>query len=188
MAYRLTKIVTRSGDRGDTSLGDGHRVDKNSSLIHAIGEVDELNSALGLLLSEALPDDIRQALLDVQHDLFGLGGELALPEQPLVTPAHVRRLETQVEKFNANLPPLLDFVLPGGSRAAAICHLCRSMCRRAERTIVALGHEEHLSEPLRQYVNRLSDLLFVLARAINQADGVPETIWNRARKLEQDPK
>lgn len=184
MAYRLTKIVTRTGDRGDTSLGDGHRVDKNSPRIHAIGEVDELNSLLGMLLSEALPEDIRQALLDVQHDLFDLGGELALPEQPLITPAHVRRLETQVEKFNANLPPLLDFVLPGGSRAAAICHLCRSVSRRTERTIVALGHEEHLNEPLRQYVNRLSDLLFVLARAINQAGGVPETIWNRARKVE----
>lgn len=181
MANRLTRIVTRSGDRGDSVLGDGSRMNKNSLRMHAMGDADELNSAIGLLLSEELPDRVRLILLDVQHDLFDLGGELSMPGQHVLAPEQVLRLEALVEECNAGLPPLMEFVLPGGSRAAALCHLCRSVCRRTERAIVALGQEEHVSDTLRQYVNRLSDLLFVLARVLNQVAGVMETTWYRER-------
>jgi cob(I)alamin adenosyltransferase len=181
MTDRLTRIVTRSGDKGMSGLANGDRVGKDSPRMRALGEVDELNSMLGLLLAEDMPASVREVLLTVQHDLFDLGGELSLPERAILTADHVSRLEDEVEDFNASLPPLREFVLPGGSRAAALCHVCRSVCRRAERAVVALAQGEMLSASLLQYVNRLSDLLFVLTRALNQAQGVPETIWNRNR-------
>jgi cob(I)alamin adenosyltransferase len=181
MAHRLSKIVTRTGDAGTTGLGDGTRVGKESARIAAIGEVDELNATLGVLRTEALPSDVDALLLAVQHDLFDLGGELSIPGYSAVTGAHVARLEAAVERFNADLPPLKDFILPGGSRAAAQVHVCRTVCRRAERALVHLAGSEPVGEAARRYVNRLSDLFFVLARALNRASGHPDVLWQKDR-------
>jgi cob(I)alamin adenosyltransferase len=158
---RLSKIATRTGDDGTTGLGDGSRTAKDSLRIAAIGDVDELNSHIGVLLTETLPDGVRTALTAIQHDLFDLGGELCIPG------------------YNADLPRLAEFILPGGSRAAAQAHVCRTVARRAERSIVALGRAETIGEAPRQYVNRLSDLLFVLARVLNRADGGTDVLWKR---------
>jgi cob(I)alamin adenosyltransferase len=181
MGHRLSKIVTRTGDAGTTGLGDGTRVAKDSARIDAIGGIDELNSTLGLLLSEPLPDGVEVCLTSVQHDLFDLGGELSIPGYAAVTDAHVARLEAAVDRFNADLDPLQEFILPGGTRAAAIAHVARTVCRRAERTLVHMAAAEPVSDPVRRYVNRLSDLLFILARTLNRAGGRTDVLWRKDR-------
>jgi cob(I)alamin adenosyltransferase len=181
MGHRLSKIVTRTGDAGTTGLGDGSRVPKNSARIEAIGAVDELNSCVGVVLTEQLPEDVRALLTDVQHDLFDLGGELSIPGHTAMTDAHVARLEDAVERYNDDLPRLEEFILPGGTRAAALVHVARTVCRRAERAVVALGGAENVAAPVRVYLNRLSDLLFVLARVLNRAGGAPDVLWQKGR-------
>ena len=181
MGHRLSKIVTRTGDTGTTGLGDGSRVGKDSARIAAIGEIDELNSTLGLLLSETLPEAVAECLTSAQHDLFDLGGELSIPGHSAVTDAQVVRLEDAVEQFNADLGPLKEFILPGGTRAAAIAHIARTVCRRAERSLVQMAATDPVSDPARRYVNRLSDLLFVLARTLNRAAGRKDVLWQRGR-------
>ena len=181
MGNRLSKIATRTGDKGTTGLGDGSRIDKDSLRIHAIGDVDELNSQIGVLLCETLPDALRQELISIQHDLFDMGGELCIPGYTMVTEVQVARLDALLEKYNADLPPLRDFILPGGSRAAAIAHVCRTVCRRAERLIVSLGKTETLNDAPRQYMNRLSDLLFVLSRVLNRFAGGSDVLWEKER-------
>jgi cob(I)alamin adenosyltransferase len=181
MGNRLSKIATRTGDKGTTGLGDGSRTGKDSLRIQAIGDIDELNSQLGLLLCEGLGAPLREALLSIQHDLFDLGGELCIPGYALVSEAQVARLDDLLEKYNAGLPPLKDFILPGGNRPAALAHVCRTVCRRAERSIVSLGKSETVNEAVRQYVNRLSDLLFVLSRVLNRADGGSDVLWQKDR-------
>lgn len=178
---RLSKIVTRTGDAGTTGLGDGSRTTKDSLRIDAIGEVDELNSSLGVLLCEEMPDAFRSALLDVQNDLFDLGGELCLPGMNVIKDQQVARLEAQADAFNADLSMLKEFILPGGTRAAALAHLSRTVCRRAERAIVRLHGAENISEPARRYINRLSDLLFILGRALNKAGGRGDVLWQKGK-------
>ena len=177
MGNRLSKIVTRTGDAGTTGLGDGTRVTKDCARIEAIGEVDELNSTLGVLLAHERPDAVRGALLGVQNDLFDLGGELCIPTMTMISEAHVERVEDFVAQFNADLPPLKDFILPGGTPAAAQAHLARTVCRRVERRIVHLASQEDVSEFARKYINRLSDLLFVLGRVLNAAGGRGDVLW-----------
>jgi cob(I)alamin adenosyltransferase len=181
MGHRLSKIVTKTGDAGTTGLGDGTRIGKDSARIAAIGDVDELNSALGVLLAEDLPAEVRAALVGVQHDLFDLGGELSIPGYTAVTDEHVARLEAQVEHFNAELAPLQEFVLPGGTRAAALAHIGRTVCRRAERALVRLAADAPVSDAARRYLNRLSDLMFVVARTLNRVDGRGDVLWQKDR-------
>ncbi len=178
---RLSKIVTRTGDAGTTGLGDGSRTTKDSLRIDAIGEVDELNSAIGVLLCEEMPAAVRSALVDIQHDLFDLGGELCLPGMAVIQDGQVARLEALAEDFNADLPRLKEFILPGGTRAAALAHLCRTVCRRAERAVVHLHHSEPLSDAARRYINRLSDLLFILGRSLNRAGGQGDVLWQKGK-------
>ena len=182
MGNRLSKIATRTGDNGTTGLGDGSRTEKDSVRINTLGEVDELNSFVGLLLCEDMPADLREELVSIQHDLFDLGGELCIPGYQLITDAHVERLDGLLEKYNATLPALQDFILPAGSRAAALAHVCRTVCRRAERSIVSLGRDEPINEHPRQYVNRLSDLMFVLSRVLNRYAGGSDVLWQNDRK------
>jgi cob(I)alamin adenosyltransferase len=177
MGHRLSKIYTRTGDAGTTGLGDGTRTGKDSLRIAAIGDIDELNSTLGLLLAEPLPDNVRSALIDVQHDLFDLGGEVCIPGRTAITDEQSARLEHLLDCFNANLTPLKEFVLPGGSRPASLAHLARTVCRRAERNVVALGRKEMVSDAARRYLNRLSDLLFVLGRVLNKESGHGDVLW-----------
>lgn len=181
MGKRLSKIATRTGDDGTTGLGDGSRTVKDALRVQAMGDVDELNSHLGLLLCEDMPDDLRAELLTIQHDLFDLGGELCIPGYSLVKESHVARLDALLEKYNAKLPALEEFILPGGSRAAAQAHVCRTVCRRAERSIVALGRYEATNQAPGQYVNRLSDLFFVLARTLNRFGGGSDVLWEKGR-------
>lgn len=181
MGHRLSKIVTRTGDAGTTGLGDGSRVGKDAPRIEAIGAIDELNSTLGVLLAEALPPEVAECLTQVQHDLFDLGGELSIPGHVALSDAHVARLEGAVERFNAGLAPLKEFILPGGTRAAALAHVGRTVCRRAERTLVRLAAVEAVTGPARRYLNRLSDLMFVLARELNRTAGRPDVLWDRQR-------
>lgn len=181
MGHRLSKIVTRTGDAGTTGLGDGSRVAKDAARIEAIGTVDELNSTIGVLLAEDLPEAISGCLVEVQHDLFDLGGELSIPGYEAMREAQVLRLEDAVTRFNAELPPLKEFILPGGTRAAGLAHVARTVCRRAERTLVRLGTSEPVRECTRKYLNRLSDLLFVLARVINRAGGATDVLWRKDR-------
>ena len=183
MGNRLSKIVTRTGDAGTTGLGDGSRVAKDCLRIEAMGDVDELNSSLGVLLTEDLPETIREALLGVQHDLFDLGGELCIPDSNIIGEAHIVRLEELVKKFNKNLSPLKEFILPGGTTAAALAHLSRTVCRRAERRVVHLSNHENVSDFARKYLNRLSDLLFVLGRALNKAGGRGDVLWIHGKNL-----
>lgn len=178
---RLSKIVTRTGDAGTTGLGDGSRTTKDSLRIDAIGEVDELNSGLGLLLCEELPERVRAALLDIQHDLFDLGGELCLPGMSIMKDGQVARLEDLAEEFNRDLPMLKEFILPGGTRPAAVAHLCRTVCRRAERSMVRLHGAEPLSDAARRYINRLSDLLFILGRLLNRAGDRGDVLWQKGK-------
>lgn len=178
MGNRLSKIVTRTGDNGATGLADGTRVEKSSMRIHVIGGVDELNSHLGVLLAEALPQDIRDLLLRVQNGLFDLGGALSFPGAPF-SEDKLAQLDAAIEHYNSALPPLKEFTLPGGSRAAALCHVARTVARRAERDLAALTHHEVAPEHGLPYLNRLSDLLFVLCRALNRVAGQAETLWVR---------
>jgi cob(I)alamin adenosyltransferase len=182
MGHRLSKITTRTGDAGETGLGNGARVAKDSVRIAALGDVDELNSALGLLLCEDLPQDVRRTLEEVQHDLFDLGGELSIPGHAMVGEAQVARLDERLEAWNGTLAPLKEFILPGGSRGAAAAHLARTVCRRAERRVVALGRAEQVGERTRQYLNRLSDLLFVIGRLLNRHAGRSDVQWRHDRK------
>jgi len=181
MANRLTKIVTRTGDDGTTGLGDGARVPKDSPRIAVLGDVDELNSAIGCVIAEAPAGPVRALLASVQDDLFDLGGEIAIPGRVALEDAHIEQLERALEQLREPLPPLKDFVLPGGSRAAAACHLARSICRRAERSLVALSRIESVSERSIRYMNRLSDALFLAARTLNAEARHPETIWKPGR-------
>ncbi|MEE4216047.1 MAG: cob(I)yrinic acid a,c-diamide adenosyltransferase [Xanthomonadales bacterium] len=177
MGNRLSKIYTRTGDKGTTGLGDGSRVDKDNLRVEAYGTVDELNSATGLLLSAELPDEVRACLVRTQHELFDLGGELCMPGYTLVPDAYVSALENDLDSFNEDLPPLKDFILPGGSESAARCHLARTIARRAERRLISLSREEDINEVSIRYLNRLSDLLFVIARVLARHDGGAEVIW-----------
>jgi cob(I)alamin adenosyltransferase len=180
---RLSKIYTRTGDDGSTGLGDGARTGKDSLRVEAYGTVDELNSALGLLLAHEVPAPVREALTQAQHDLFDLGGELCLPPgTALVFDDDITRLETLLDGFNADLPPLKDFILPGGGAAAAHCHLARTVCRRAERVVVALSRTEPVRAECVRYLNRLSDLLFVLARVLARQAGHGEVLWKHERR------
>ena len=181
MGHRLTKIYTRTGDQGSTGLGNGSRIGKESQRIAALGDVDETNSVIGLLLCEVLPDDVRQLLTGIQHDLFDLGGEISIPGATLLGTAQPARLEAAIDGYNAALAPLKEFILPGGSRAAALTHLARTVCRRAERSVVALAQTESVSTTGREYLNRLSDLLFVLARHLNQASGCGDVLWQKGK-------
>ena len=185
MGNRLTEIVTRTGDNGTTGLGDNSRVSKNSLRVHAMGDVDELNSQIGVLLCEPMPDDVRELLVSIQHGLFNLGGELSIPGFELLKPEEVLALDSALGHYNAYLPRLQEFILPAGTRAAALAHVCRTVARRAERAVVALGNEEALKDTPRQYLNRLSDLLFVLARVLNRhrSDGLPgdDVYWKSTR-------
>lgn len=181
MSNRLSKISTRTGDDGSTGLGDGSRVPKSHLRIAAIGDVDELNSGLGVLLAEPLPEDLRALLLAIQQELFNLGGELAIPGSELLKADAVQRLDEAVEHYNAALPRLAEFILPGGTRSAALAHQSRTVARRAERALVALAATESVNKPPRQYLNRLSDLLFVLARVLARQDGGSEVLWHPRR-------
>ena len=182
MGHRLSKIVTRTGDAGTTGLGDGSRIAKDSARIDAIGAVDELNSTLGVLLAEKLPDAVAACLTEVQHDLFDLGGELSIPGYNAMTEAQVLKLEDAVDRFNADLAPLKEFILPGGTRAASLAHVARTVCRRAERALVHLGMTDAVRDCTRKYLNRLSDLLFVLARVLNRAGASPDVLWRKGRR------
>jgi cob(I)alamin adenosyltransferase len=181
MGNRLSKIATRTGDNGTTGLGDGSRVAKDALRVHAMGDVDELNSHIGLLLCEDLPAALREELVTIQHDLFDLGGELCIPGYTLIHDTQVVRLDALLAKYNADLPPLQEFILPAGSRAAAQSHICRTVCRRAERSIVSLGKTETINDHPRQYVNRLSDLLFVLSRVLNRYAESGDVLWEKDR-------
>jgi cob(I)alamin adenosyltransferase len=185
MAKRLTRIYTRTGDDGSTGLADGSRVGKDSLRIDVIGDVDELNSGVGVLLAEELPAELRETLVTIQHDLFDLGGELSVPGHGLIATSHVVRLERELDALNSALPALKDFVLPGGSRAAAAAHLARTVCRRAERKLVALSRTERVPPLLLQYLNRLSDLLFVCARALNRHAGQQDVLWEQGKNRKE---
>ncbi len=183
MADRLTKIYTRSGDAGLTGLANGERVPKYDARVDALGTIDETNSAIGLVLSETgLPTTVRDSLSRIQDELFDLGAELALPGRQAITPEHVLRLETDLDELNAALPPLKEFILPGGSRAAAACHLARAICRRAERRAWTFAATTEMNPELLKYVNRLSDLLFVIARVLARQDGSTEVLWRSGRR------
>jgi cob(I)alamin adenosyltransferase len=168
MGNRLTAIATRTGDNGTTGLGDNTRVSKDSLRVHAMGDVDELNSNLGVLLCEDMPPDVRELLIDIQHQLFNLGGELCIPGYELLKAEALLQIDQALETYNATLPKLQEFILPAGTRAASLAHVCRTIARRAERTVVTLGNAEALKDNPRQYLNRLSDLMFVLARVLNR--------------------
>ena len=181
MGNRLTQIATRTGDNGTTGLGNNQRVSKNSLRVHAMGDVDELNSHIGLLLCEEMPANVRELLVEIQHQLFNLGGELSIPGFELLKPEAVLELDQALNHHNAQLPKLQEFILPAGNRAAAQAHVCRTVARRAERKVVALGNEEALNDPPRQYLNRLSDLMFVLARVLNRMHGGDDVYWKSER-------
>lgn len=184
MGHRLSKITTRTGDKGSTGLGDGSRVDKDCPRIEAMGAVDELNSSLALVLAEALPEPIAQALRQVQNELFDLGGELSTPGRGRLDASYPEHLERLLEQLNAELPPLKEFILPGGGRAAACCHLARTLCRRAERRVVSLAREAEVPAPVLAYLNRLSDLLFVIARSLARA-GEGEVLWRPGARQDE---
>lgn len=192
MANRLSQIATRTGDDGSTGLGDGSRVPKDHLRVQAMGDVDELNSNLGVLLAEPLPDEVRELLITIQHELFNLGGELCMPGYELLKIDAVLRLDEALAHFNAELPRLKEFILPAGTRSAAISHVCRTVARRAERAVVTLAASEPINAAPRQYLNRLSDLLFVLARVLNRANldglGGDDVYWHseRLQKLQAE--
>ncbi len=181
MGKRLTRIYTRTGDNGTSGLADGSRVAKDDPRMEAMGAVDELNSALGVVLTQTLPEDLRECLVGVQHDLFDLGGELSVPGHTLIAAAHASRLEGAIDRINETLSPLEDFILPGGTTAAAHVHVARAICRRAERRLVTLSKAQSLAPILVQYLNRLSDLLFVMARALNRHAGRDDVLWHQGK-------
>lgn len=182
MGHRLSKIYTRTGDDGSTGLGDGSRVGKDALRVEAFGTIDEANSAIGLVLACEIPSRLRDLLLAVQHELFDLGGELCVPGMQLIDADDVQRLEHALDTLNADLPPLKDFILPGGGMAAAHCHLARTITRRAERCVVALARVEAVSADLLRYINRLSDLLFVVARVLAREAGAGEVLWHQTKR------
>jgi cob(I)alamin adenosyltransferase len=188
MANRLTQIATRTGDDGTTGLGNGNRVPKDHLRVHAMGDVDELNSTIGVLLAEPLPDDVRELLVSIQHDLFDLGGELSIPGYELLHAGAVLRLDEALARYNGQLPRLAEFILPAGTRSAAIAHVARTVARRAERSLVTLAASEPVNAAPRQYLNRLSDLMFVLARVLNRANldgrGGDDVYW-RSQRLQE---
>jgi cob(I)alamin adenosyltransferase len=190
MANRLTQIATRTGDDGSTGLGDGTRVAKSHLRVTAMGDVDELNSNLGVLLAEPLPDDVRELLVLIQHELFNLGGELSIPGYELLKADAVLRLDQALAHHNAALPRLKEFILPAGTRSAAVAHVCRTVARRAERALVALAAHDKVNDAPRQYLNRLSDLMFVLARVLNRANldglGGDDVYWRSERLARSD--
>jgi cob(I)alamin adenosyltransferase len=182
MGNRLSKIYTRTGDSGTTGLGDGSRVNKDSLRVDAMGDVDELNAVIGILLTEPLSDEVTEALTRIQHDLFDLGGEICIPGHAMVKPERITVLENMLDAWNDQLEPLKEFILPGGTRAAAYCHLARTVCRRAERQLTRLSRTEEVTVTSMQYLNRLSDLLFVLCRILNKQAGVPDVLWKNDSK------
>ena len=182
MANRLSKIYTRTGDDGTTGLGDGTRVAKDSLRVDAMGDVDELNSVIGVMLTEAVPDILVDLLTQVQHDLFNLGGEICIPEYIVLQQANIDNLEEAIDTLNDDLQPLKEFILPGGTKAAAFCHLARTVCRRAERKLITLARDEKVTVISLKYLNRLSDLLFVLCRIINKEAGMPDVLWQNNTK------
>ena len=182
MAPRLSKIVTRTGDSGTTGLSDGSRLDKDHVRIEAIGTIDELNSVIGIVLSSCKAESISQVLFSIQHDLFDLGAELATPGRSILSNKHVEKLELNVSIFNEDLAPLKEFILPGGCPEASFLHLARTICRRAERTLVKLNKETEVSEYSLKYLNRLSDLFFILARSINMMSGISDVLWQAQQK------
>ena len=186
MGQRLTQIATRTGDNGTTGLGDNTRVSKNSLRVHAMGDIDELNSNIGVLLCEAMPDTVRTLLVDIQHQLFNLGGELSIPGFELLKPQAVLALDDALAQYNDHLPRLQEFILPAGTRAASLAHVCRTVARRAERAVVALEGQEALKDTPRQYLNRLSDLMFVLARVLNRMNGGDDVYWKSERLARQE--
>lgn len=181
MGNRLSKIYTRTGDDGTTGLGDGSRVAKDSARVEAFGTVDEANSAIGIVLAAAVPDTVRACLTNVQHDLFELGGELCIPGHSAVSEAYIDRLEHDLDGFNADLPRLKEFILPGGGQSAAACHLARAIVRRAERRVLSLAGVEDVRAEVVKYLNRLSDLLFVIARVLAREESGQEVLWDRER-------
>jgi cob(I)alamin adenosyltransferase len=185
MGHRISKVVTRTGDDGTTGLADGTRVPKDAPRVAVLGDLDELNSAIGCVLALAVPQPVREALAAAQNDLFDLGGEVSIPGRAAIAAAHVEHLDRCVEALNAGLPPLKEFVLPGGDPAAAACHLARAVCRRAERSLVRLARAESVSPTALQYVNRLSDLLFVAARVINRARARHEATWRPGQAVKK---
>ncbi len=182
MANRLSKIYTRTGDDGTTGLGDGSRVQKDSLRVAAMGDVDELNATIGLLLTETIPEILVDTLTQVQHDLFNLGGEICIPDYVILTQTSIDNLEEAIDTLNDDLQPLKEFILPGGTKAAAFCHLARTVCRRAERQLITLNREEKVTEISLHYLNRLSDLLFVMCRTINKEAGVADVLWKNAQR------
>ena len=182
MGNRLSRIYTRTGDDGSTGLGDGSRTGKDSARVSAYGTVDEANSTIGLLLAVEMPDTIRNLLISIQHQLFDLGGELCIPGHAAIHDADVARLEQHLDAFNQDLPPLKEFILPGGGEAGARCHIARTVVRRAEREAVALARDEAVRPEAIRYLNRLSDLLFVLSRVLARASGHGEVVWNHERR------
>jgi cob(I)alamin adenosyltransferase len=181
MGNRLSKIYTKTGDSGETGLGDGSRIDKTAARVSSMGDVDELNSLIGILLTQELETEMSEALIDIQHVLFNLGGELSIPGAVMVEEKHVHILEQLIDAYNAKLPPLKEFILPGGSPSAATCHLARTVCRRAERSVIGLSKTDSINSHSKTYLNRLSDLLFVLARVLGRHDGGSEIYWQKDR-------
>ncbi len=182
MGNRLSKIYTRTGDDGSTGLGDGSRVGKDSARVEAYGTVDEANSCIGLLLASELPEDVRELLTRIQHQLFDLGGELCIPGHAAIFDADIEALEAQIDHYNRELPPLKEFILPGGGEASARCHIARTVVRRAERRTVELARLESVRPQPVHYLNRLSDLLFVLCRVLARASGHGEVLWKHERR------
>ncbi len=177
MGNRLSKIYTRTGDDGTTGLGDGSRINKDSLRVEAMGDVDELNSVIGMMITEDVPDILVQTLTQIQHDLFNVGGEICIPGYVILQQSRIEDLESAIDTLNDTLAPLKEFILPGGTKTAAICHLARTVCRRAERKLIELHRNEKVTDVSLQYLNRLSDLLFVMCRIINKEAGVTDVLW-----------
>lgn len=179
MGNRLSKIYTRTGDNGTTGLGDGSRINKDSLRVDAMGDVDELNSVIGIMLTEDMSENLVSALIKIQHDLFNVGGEICIPGYVILQKKRISDLEEMIDSLNDELSPLKEFILPGGTKAAAYCHLARTVCRRAERKLVELHRNEKVTDISLQYLNRLSDLLFVMCRTINKQAGMSDILWNK---------
>jgi cob(I)alamin adenosyltransferase len=179
MTNRLTKIYTRTGDQGKTGLADGSRVDKFNSRIESLGNIDELNSIIGILLTEKLPNDKKEILNKIQHDLFDIGGELSIPNHMKINDKKISFLENTLDSMNKELPPLKEFILPGGSKASSYCHLARTVCRRVERNLFKLAQTDKVNEASLKYINRLSDMLFVLARFLNKINKFNDVLWKK---------
>jgi cob(I)alamin adenosyltransferase len=182
MGNRLSKIYTRTGDDGTTGLGDGSRINKDSLRVDAMGDVDELNSVIGLMMTENVPEILVDALTQIQHDLFNLGGEICIPGYVILQKERIEDLEEAIDTLNDDLEPLKEFILPGGTKTAAYCHLARTVCRRAERKLIQLHRSEKVTDISLQYLNRLSDLLFVMCRVINKEAGVSDVLWKNEHK------